>query len=67
MMLVYDEGEDHLRRTYSARRDVVELSGGNGGQSDDGSDGEGLHFDGCSGVDAVIDVVKVLWCMYNDS
>lgn len=30
--------------TYSAGGDVVELGGGNGGQSDDGSEGEGLHF-----------------------
>ena len=33
--------------TYGARGDVVELGGGNGGQGDEGSDGEGLHFGGC--------------------
>ena len=31
--------------TYSAGGDVAELGGGNSGQRDDGSEGEGLHFD----------------------
>lgn len=30
--------------TYSAGGDVIELSRGNSGQSDDGSEGKGLHF-----------------------
>jgi hypothetical protein len=59
-------GKDTMK-TYGALWDVAELSGANGGQCDNGSDGEGLHFDGYSGVDTVIDVVKVLRCMYNDS
>lgn len=63
---LHDTHEKFLT-TYSARRDVVKLSGANGGQSDDGSDGEGLHFDGSSGVDTVIGVVRVLWYVYNDS
>jgi hypothetical protein len=33
-----------LLGTYSAGGDVVELGGGKGGQGDDGSEGEGLHF-----------------------
>jgi hypothetical protein len=32
-----------VEATYSARRDVLKLSSGNGGQSDNGGDGE-LHF-----------------------
>jgi len=59
---VAGEGTDEA--VESARRDVVKLSGANGGQSDDGSDGEGLHFDGSSGVDTVIGVVRVLWYVY---
>jgi hypothetical protein len=35
--------------TYRARGNVVELGGGNRGQGDDGSDGEGLHFGGYFG------------------
>ena len=61
---VAGEGTDEA--VESARRDVVKLSGANGGQSDDGSDGEGLHFDGSSGVDTVIGVVRVLWYVYNE-
>lgn len=30
--------------TYGARGDVAKLGGGNRGQSDEGSDGEGLHL-----------------------
>ena len=47
-------------RTYGARGDVAELGRANGGQSGEGSDGEGLHFDGCLGIDTLIGVVKVL-------
>ncbi len=43
-MLVYMMIAEAIMTTYSARRDVVELSGGHRGQSDKGSDGEGLHF-----------------------
>jgi hypothetical protein len=64
---LYDTYKEEIMGTYSARRDVVKLSGANRGKSNDGSDGEGLHFGGYSDVDTVIDVVKVLWYMYNDS
>lgn len=37
--------------TYGALRDVVQLSRGNRGQSNDGGDCESLHVDDCSGDD----------------
>lgn len=60
MVLVDDECEGCHGITYGARWDVAELGRANGGQSGEGGDGEGLHFDGCLGVDTVIGVVKVL-------
>lgn len=53
-----------VNRTYSARRDVVELRSGNGGQGDNGGDGECLHVDWC--VLVRIDVAKVQCNVYND-
>lgn len=41
---------EHFAVTYGAGGDLVELSGGNGGQGDDGGDGEGLHSGGCFGM-----------------
>lgn len=49
----------HIRWTYSALRDVVELGAGDSGQGDDGGNGEALHFCGCFGIDAGIDIAKV--------
>ena len=34
-----------MDETYGARRDVVKLGSGNGGQSDDSGEREGLHVD----------------------
>lgn len=44
--------------TYGALWDVVKLGRANSGQSKDGGDGEGLHFDWYFGFDLRIDEAK---------